>query len=709
MKQDRISFPLAAALFGFLGALWLSPVLLDPAGVPFWRAAKFSDLLISHWPNAVFLNRAVRAWHQIPLWNPTILSGYPFFADPLAGVWYPPLWFAAAFPSALTFNLLIWLHLAWAGLGMWRLARSEGLSDFAALISGVVFAGAPKWIAHIGLGHIGLVCAVSWTPWLLLGVRNALEALYQGREGWLRALSTNGLLLAVVFLADPRWLLPCLILVAFFVFHRLSGFGYDLRSKFSMLVRWAGVTGIFALGTAAGFATAFVLFVSRSTRTLIDAAAPDPFALRLAELGDLLAFNPGQPEKFIYLGLGVAFLTIMGILFDERRSWFWYATAILGVLLSLGANLPWLGPLLHSLPLASLLRVPTRWFFITILAAAYFSGAGFETMLKAPIRKREFSLSFLIFGLLAVGAYSLTVRSRSGSLDEFGLLFVPAAAIIPLILFRRFGWLHQRTFMLAAIAVLSIESGLIANLVLEMRPAPVPIVVDDGMPFGEKSSVQGRVFSPSYSIDQLSAAQAGLELASGVHPLPLKTYWVYMARATGFDPDVYSVTLPPFPSGNPETPWPMDLDLDALDRLNIEMIVSAYPVTAGGLSPVQHEDGRYVYRLDDRTNGAWVEPLPAGSAERHEAQVAYRSPNRIELIASGPGKLVISEIAYPGWRVRVDGQPAVTVVVDGLLRGVQLEAGEHRVTFEYIPTHLYIGTALTVMTLIAAFYIQVRR
>lgn len=710
MKQDRIGVPVAVALFGLLAALWLSPILLDPAGVPFWRAAQFSDLLISHWPNAEFLNRAIRTWHQIPLWNPTILSGYPFFADPLAGVWYPPLWIAAAFPSALTFNLLVWLHVVWGGLGMWRLARREGLSEFASVVSGVVFAGSPKWIAHISLGHIGLVSAVSWTPWLLLGAHNALEALSLGSEGGFRSLTRNGLLLAVIFLADPRWFLPCLIVLGLFVLYRLPGIAYNLRAQFSMLVRWAGVAGLFALGTAAGFATAFVLFVSRSTRTLLNASAPELFALRLDELVNLITFNPGQPEKFIYLGLGVVLLVILGIVFDERRSWFWYAAALLGVFLSLGANFPWLGPWLHSLPLVSLMRVPPRWFFVVILAIAYFSGVGFEAMVRASTRRRGSSLSLVIIVLLAAGVYLLTLRSGSGSLDRLVLLLVPALAFLPLIVFRRLDWLHPRTFMLATVAVLTIETSLVSNLVLEMRPAPVTVTDNaEGIKYGVVEMGQGRIFSPSYSIDQLSASQAGLELASGVHPLQLKTYWLYMARATGFDPDQYSVTLPPFPSGDPQEPWPMDLDVDALGRLNIESVVSAYPVVSEGLTLVVHGDNRYVYQFDDSPSGAWVEGLVAGSEERHEAQIAYRSPNRIELIASGPGKLVTSELAYPGWKVLVDGTPAVGVVVDGLLRGVQLEAGEHRVSFEYKPTHLYIGTALTAMTLLAALYIQVRR
>ncbi|HNR47580.1 MAG TPA: hypothetical protein PKO03_10940, partial [Anaerolineaceae bacterium] len=57
-------------------------------------SSTYSDLLISHYPNALFLARGLTQWHVIPLWSNTILSGYPFFANPLSGLWYFPGWLA---------------------------------------------------------------------------------------------------------------------------------------------------------------------------------------------------------------------------------------------------------------------------------------------------------------------------------------------------------------------------------------------------------------------------------------------------------------------------------------------------------------------------------------------------------------------------------------------------------------------------------------
>jgi uncharacterized membrane protein YfhO len=70
------------------------------------------------------------------------------------------------------------------------------------------------------------------------------------------------------------------------------------------------------------------------------------------------------------------------------------------------------------------------------------------------------------------------------------------------------------------------------------------------------------------------------------------------------------------------------------------------------------------------------------------------SPNRIMLTGTGPGKMVLSEIAYPGWDVTIDGQTAPILTIDGLLRGVQLSDGMHRIIFEYHSTYLMLGLVL---------------
>jgi len=54
----------------------------------------------------------------------------------------------------------------------------------------------------------------------------------------------------------------------------------------------------------------------------------------------------------------------------------------------------------------------------------------------------------------------------------------------------------------------------------------------------------------------------------------------------------------------------------------------------------------------------------------------------------------LSEIAYPGWRVKVDDRKAEMKTVAGILRGVELPAEAHEVEFFFRPLSVYIGLAL---------------
>jgi hypothetical protein len=204
----------------------------------------------------------------------------------------------------------------------------------------------------------------------------------------------------------------------------------------------------------------------------------------------------------------------------------------------------------------------------------------------------------------------------------------------------------------------------------------------------------GRTFSPSYAVPQEAAAELGLELADGVHPLQLAGYVDFMAGATGFEPGGYSVTLPPFPSGDPADDWGPRLDAEALGLLSVAQIASTYPIEANGLSLEGTADGVLLYRNAARRPWAWIETDSADGSSFVEVEAIDRMPNRIDVRASGPGRLVLSELMYPGWRATVDGEEVVIEADHGLLRSVELQEGAHDVRFAFVPGSLFLGIAV---------------
>ncbi len=109
----------APAGFLALALLLLWPLTLHPNFVAFNPHAAYTDLLISHLPNAEYVRTSLAQFGQIPWWNIMLFAGQPFAADPLAGLWYPPAWLllTPGVPLPFAFNLLFVLHVAWAGWG----------------------------------------------------------------------------------------------------------------------------------------------------------------------------------------------------------------------------------------------------------------------------------------------------------------------------------------------------------------------------------------------------------------------------------------------------------------------------------------------------------------------------------------------------------------------------------------------------------------
>ncbi len=197
-----------------LGLLWqLLPLLLPvclllPAlgSFPYPSPeAAYSDLTITHYPNAIYLREALLTYRSLPLWSPTILSGYPFAANPLSGLWYPGGWLALVLPLPLGFNLLVGLHLLWGGVGLYLFLRAVGIKTPAALLAALAFESMPKVFAHYGAGHITLIYALSWTPWLLLASERGYRSYGSSRFWWSARQVLPAVILALILLADVRW------------------------------------------------------------------------------------------------------------------------------------------------------------------------------------------------------------------------------------------------------------------------------------------------------------------------------------------------------------------------------------------------------------------------------------------------------------------------------------------------------------------------
>jgi Bacterial membrane protein YfhO len=99
---------------------------------------------------------------------------------------------------------------------------------------------------------------------------------------------------------------------------------------------------------------------------------------------------------------------------------------------------------------------------------------------------------------------------------------------------------------------------------------------------------------------------------------------------------------------------------------------------------------------------AELPPLPGGTvAAESTARIVNYEPTRLAIETSAPSAtvLVVSELFYPGWAAKVDGQGAPILLTDYLLRGVALPAGRHTVELRYTAPAARTGAIISAFTL----------
>jgi hypothetical protein len=685
--------------------VWLVPLLLLlPAlgAFPYPSAeAPYSDMTLAHYPYAIYLRQALLD-QRLPFWSSLILSGSPLAANPLSGLWYPPGWPALFLPLPLGFNLLVVLHLLWGGLGMFLFLRGEGLSGPSALLGALGFEALPKLFAHYGAGHLTLVYAVAWTPWLLWSCRKRLKR--GGGSGWSNLLSWEAPVLALIFLADVRWSAYAALL--------WWGLALFNDGTFRLAGFWRRVLPLFiqtCLGAllAAPLALPLLEFTRLSTRSQMRPADILTYSLPFARMLGLLFpdFN-GFHEYMLYAGQAILLLALLAVLWRLRRTEvrFWAATFLLSLGFALGANLPPLHALV-TLPLFDLLRVPSRMLFISgislLALAAYAVQAILEGLPAAHRRKAGLALTAYVGFQLALCAGVWSLGGKLPANFGWGASFALLAAIW--IGFHLAGRLPAGWWLAGLFAICLLDWGGMDRTLFWPRPAEQ--VLAEGRPLAQYLAAQGedfRVYSPSYSLPQQTTATYGLQLADGVDPLQLRSYVQFMEQASGVPANGYSVTLPAFASGEPASdnavyrPDPRQLGL-----LNVRYVAAEFDLPVQGLELEQRFGSTRLYRNLEVLPRAWLQPENSALGESVQpVELLGWNSDRIKLRATGPGLLVLSEVMYPGWQARIEGKPAQIEAVAGLLRGLRLEAGEHEIEFAFYPSSIFLGVGLSLLALL---------
>jgi hypothetical protein len=571
-----------------------------------------------------------------------------------------------------------------------------------ALAGALAFELFPKSFAHYGAGHVTLLFAVAWTPWLLL-VEHLQDYVSVKKVKLLPAV-----VLGFILLADVRWGLYAGTLWLLYSLHLQTKDGY----YWQLLLRWIR-TIVSQAAVAALIAAPLLLplleYTRLSTRHTMTAEESLILALPPAKLLGLLYPDlAAYAEWTIYPG-ALALLMLVWSLFHSdlrKRSRFWIWALVVTLLIALGPGIPIIGAAMQyivRLPLLNLLRVPTRAIFIMGLAFAALLAHTLDFLSEyrkpAGIQKQRFGPGLVLVGITAFGvllAAGVSVVSAGVPLEfAWGALALTIFCI--LILLRQSERISGKAWLLILLPLLVLDLGGAGYSQIEFRENE-NVLAEGNAAAGYLAAQDGlfRIYSPSYSLPQQTAATHGLQLADGVDPMALQTYTQFMDSATGVPRNGYSVTLPPLEGEDVHQVNQNYLpDAHLLGLLNVRYVAAEFPLDVPGLRLYEQFGSTHIYQNEFGLPRAWVQDETESIGVNVKSIDDIRlTPNRIELTAPGPGLLVLSELDYPGWQVSVNGEKAEIQSIMGLLRGVYLTGSENQVIFAFRPVSLYAGLIL---------------
>ncbi len=393
---------------------WLPPLILAALVLVVFRELAFTghilgrgDTFTYFYPYWTVRDQFLRAG-QLPLWTPDIFMGAPLLANPQLGTLYPPNWLTVLLDAPNAIRVSILLHIAWATLGAWLLARrAAGLGSAGALVTAAGFGVGGYIGAHVE--QINQLQGLAWFPWLFLLLHHALDPSRRTRYPRLYTLLLGGAMALQILSGHTQTVF-------------ISGVGMGLYVLASG--RWRGLlplatASLIALVLASPQLVPTYELVGQSSRSgglTPNAALSFSLSPFIAGRGLLPSYDGKVFSEYIaYIGVTGLALASLSLFrphtpgqFPVRRTWL--VMALAGLFLAVGLYNP-LNWLIVQLPGFDLFRVPARWLALYGLSAAVLAGLGVDALLTSNTRHwRRFALPVIVVGVLA-GASLLAGRA----------------------------------------------------------------------------------------------------------------------------------------------------------------------------------------------------------------------------------------------------------------------------------------------------------
>ncbi len=755
----RIGFPAAAGLILALAVLTYWPVLLQgrlPGG-------ELSDTTSQGYPFMLYVERSLEEGH-LPLWNPYVFCGVPFYSSFSAPVFHPVRGLLMVLGGAEAFIRYTFpIHALLAGIFAWLFLGSLGLGRWARLVGAVAYACGAWANTLFYAGHGSKVVCWSLLPLALYGCERWMRsgrAVFAGLAGL--ALGLQGLA------SHPQMMLYTGGAVLIWLAWRAAQTGGG-RS-------WAragvGLVAVALLGLAIGAVQLlpgynFSQVSSRGGDLSPEMAAsyslPPEETLTMA-FPRLFGLRHGFPDSSVvgvpvyfgrlglrlsseFLGVSVLALALIGIILaGRRRRWPLLGIGLAGLLVSWGGYTPLFDLLYAVVPLFRKLRAPHMAAFLTTSGLSLMAAYGMHALRRegAPLAKVRNGLLIgsgaCLLLLVAAGPVSEALQSgwwrrmgAPGGMGYGGVIgrrvslarmdFAQAAAVLlamaGLVEAHRRGKLADWGLAGAVVAVVALELvPFNRDFQVYLHRSDVESVVGTHGGLAETAG-SGRVYPGGNEL----VPDSILSVAGYHAAKPAVTEDLLSALSSGGPPALRQTAATVFQIQGSTLSYRQLRQALASDTSGQAREVAGR-MPEGPLPRAFLADSYLVARPSDieRSLSVGYDPqaftllaespeLPAGISGRGTVRLVDESPVSLELSveSEGPGLLVLADTWDPGWRVRVDGSAADVLRANHWQRAVAVPGGSHRVVFRYDASDVRTGgviTALATLLVVAVAFVD---
>jgi hypothetical protein len=339
---------------------------------------------------------------NIPLWNPHIFSGAPYFGEMQGALLYPPNWLFLLLPLPAAINWTIALSVFGIGAFMFFWMRVRDLHPAAAFFAGATIMFSGPYFLHLFAGHLPQLAAMTWAALIFC----AIDGLFKARKtGW--CLLGIFAVAMQVLAGFPQYVFYTGIIAGLYSALRLVG-QWDWRLAARLLAIYLGGAVLTAVQLLP--AVEATRETVRGTPLPFDFAAmfsfpPENFLTLLApSLFGPIASYWGRCylwETSLFLGVtGFGLAVYAAIYVNRKTKWIPLTVIFAALLLALGVHTPLFRFLYDWMPGFDRFRTTAKFIFPACLFLLLLAATGLDRLFK--LKKSE---PAFVIGMFAAAAF----------------------------------------------------------------------------------------------------------------------------------------------------------------------------------------------------------------------------------------------------------------------------------------------------------------